>query len=144
MSDSYLGNLYWSNFFKCFHPQSQFWFYNTQVYCGFNYNDAHILQLNYIEEVLKMDLIIVGATEPGIRSTSWGFINNLYEYFKYGNAISTNNQILLDNVEKLVEEYKKEKEINIEIKNLATKFNVSYDSAVFIKSLWDIERKNTD
>lgn len=139
VADSYLGNLYWNSFFKCFHPKSQFWFYNKKIYCDFELDQAHILQVNTIDEVLKHDMILVGATEPGIKATSWEFINNLYEYFKFGNKISEYNQYKLTKVRELVS--KNYQKGNRQVEKLARNSRISYDSAFFVKTLWDIEKK---
>lgn len=142
VADSYLGNVYWSGFHHFFSNRSQFWFYNKSVFGNAIYNDVHILQLNYVEEALRHDLIIVGATEPGIRGNSWQFIDNMYYFFTKGIKISEENTALLNEIHNYKKTLVSKRSIQQEVENLAQKHHISYDSALFVKAAWDVEKKS--
>jgi hypothetical protein len=92
ISDSYLGGLYWGNWFQSFNKESQFWFYNKSIESLTIKGKVHRYQLDQNAIINKSDIIIVSSNEPNIAGRSWGFIDDMYEYYKYGKRIVNNEE----------------------------------------------------
>lgn len=92
VSDSYLGGLYWGNWFLSFSKESQFWFYNTSMFSMVDSDKIHKYQLDQNAVINKSDIVIVSSNEPNIKGTSWGFIDEMYDYYKYGKRVVNNKE----------------------------------------------------
>lgn len=141
VSDSYLEGLYWGGLYHYFQENSQLWFYNKRATCHSKFFDKHVLQYQMINEVLKNDLIIIGNTEMNIHFKCWGIVDDLYEYFKNGTVISDKNKKLLQEAYKSTLSVKQDEAFRKSVEVIATQQKISYDSALYVKCLWDIELK---
>jgi hypothetical protein len=121
MGDSYLGALYSAvDFFEYFNPKSQYWYYNLYVYSLSRPERMHHYQLDQNQIIAHSDIIILGCTEPNIMGTSWDFINDTYDYYKFGyksldnpkrksfmaNVDSCKSRLTSSQVEQAIEEVK--------------------------------------
>lgn len=85
MSDSYLGALYTAmHFFEFFNPKSQYWFYNIYAFSLSKHERMHRFQLDQNQIIDQSDIVLVGSNEPNVRGLSWGFINEMYNHYKFG------------------------------------------------------------
>lgn len=76
ISDSY----YWEIFNLkiqqlCF--QGSFWYYNSSVYPETFTKETFTSDLNLQEEIEKTDVILIMSTTPGLKTFSWGAVDNL-------------------------------------------------------------------
>jgi hypothetical protein len=92
ISDSYLGGLYWGNWFQSFNKESQFWFYNQSIESLTIKGRVHRYQLDQNAIINTSNIIIVSSNEPNIAGTSWEFIDDMYDYYKYGKRVVDNEE----------------------------------------------------
>ncbi len=143
VSDSYMGNLYHKmNFFDSFNKKSQFWFYNGSVYSYLFKDRMHPYQIDQDKTIADSDIIIVSCTEPNVSYRSWDFIDETYDYYKYGLKIkdSKKKHDFLIAAQKLKATFN-ENQIKKAIKE-ARKLGISDDSAVTIYSFWEYQFRN--
>lgn len=57
--------------------QGKFWYYNSSVYPESFTKETFTHDLNIKEEIKKSDVILIMSTTPGLRTFSWGAIDNL-------------------------------------------------------------------
>lgn len=57
--------------------QGKFWYYNSSVYPESFTKETFTSDLNIKEEIEKSDVILIMSTTPGLRTFSWGAIDNL-------------------------------------------------------------------
>jgi hypothetical protein len=137
IGDSYLGNLYWGHFYESFSKQSQFWFYNTSVYASEFPDKAHRYQLDQMQVVNNSDIILLGCNEPNIRGMSWSFIDDAYNYYKYGRRKSESRAAYM----KKVDQWKTRMTDTdyADIVELAKSQKISVDSAKTVFYMWKVQ-----
>jgi hypothetical protein len=140
IGDSYLGSLYWGNWFQSFDKKSQFWFYNAYTFSLVYKDRMHKYQIDQNEIINKSDIVILGCVDQNTRGTSWGFIDDMYDYYKYGKRViddKTRVEFL-----RMVDSCKMkltDSEISKAEKYMETQ-NVSLDSAKTIYSIWKMNQ----
>jgi hypothetical protein len=140
ISDSYLGGLYWGNWFQSFNKESQFWFYNKSMYSLVDRDRIHKYQLDQNAIINKSDIVIVSCNKPNIRGTSWDFIDEMYDYYKYGKRV-VDNEVRVEFLRR-VDSCKvklSDSEISKAGKYMESQ-NVSLDSAKVIYSIWKMNQ----
>lgn len=141
IGDSYLGCLYWENFYNSFDSTSQFWLYNGTVYSPSFPDKIHKFQLDQLQVLKNSDVVMLGCTEPNIQGTSWSFINDTYDHYKNGIA---RPQHRIDYLKRVDSCKSMIQDSNIkEIEKYAKKQKVSMDSAQVIYCLWKIYKTRT-
>jgi hypothetical protein len=143
VAESYLGNLYQKiNFFDSFNKKSQFWFYNCSVY-SYSFKDRlHPYQVDQDKIIDDSEIIIVSCTEPNVSHKSWSFIDDIYDFYKYGLKIknSKKKHDFLIEAQKVKANFN-ENQVKKAIQE-AQKLEVSDDSAVTIYALWEYQFRN--
>jgi hypothetical protein len=81
IADSFYWGIYgmgWGNLFT----NNHFWYYNKEIYP--NNFDAPLTtdDINYREELLKFDIIIILSTDANLPNLGWGFIEKGYDIFQ--------------------------------------------------------------
>ena len=140
ISDSYLGGLYWGNWFQSFNKESQFWFYNKSIESEAIKGKVHRYQLDQNAIINKSDIIIVSTNEPNIRGRSWEFIDEMYDYYKYGKRVVDNKERIeflrtVDSCKATLTD----REIEKAEQYMDTQ-NVTIDSAKTIYSIWKMSK----
>ncbi|HRX32614.1 MAG TPA: hypothetical protein P5349_12075 [Tenuifilaceae bacterium] len=81
ISDSFYWGMFNFGISNAF-SNSQFWFYNKQIYSDNFQTPAETSQVSIKDEIAKHDVIIIMATEATLPDFGWGFIETVYNYFK--------------------------------------------------------------
>ena len=81
IADSFYWGIYgmgWGNLFT----NNHFWYYNKEIYP--EHFDAPLTteDINYEEELLKFDVIIILSTDANLPNLGWGFIEKGYDIFQ--------------------------------------------------------------
>ena len=140
VGDSYLGSLCWGDWFQSFDKKSQFWFYNSYIFSNIYKERIHKYQIDQDQIIAHSDIIILGCTEPNIKGTSWGFINEMYDYYKYGKRIVDNKERVefLKSVDSCSAKLA-ESDIG-QAKEYMKNQNISLDSAKKIYCIWEMNK----
>ncbi|MCL2290577.1 MAG: hypothetical protein FWC34_07745 [Bacteroidetes bacterium] len=80
IADSFYGGMFEIGLDSLF-TNHQFWFYNTDIFPNCNYNWLTTREINYHEEILKNDVIILMGTDATLPNFGWGFIEEMYTFF---------------------------------------------------------------
>lgn len=73
ISDSY----YWEMYFY-----GRFWYYNTTAYPESFDKETSVSSFNLKEEIEKADVVIIMSTTPGLKTFSWGFVQNALNAYR--------------------------------------------------------------
>jgi len=81
IADSFYWGIYgmgWGDLFT----NNHFWYYNKEIYPE-HFNAPHTTEdINYEEELLKFDVIIILSTDANLPNLGWGFIEKGYDVFQ--------------------------------------------------------------
>jgi hypothetical protein len=100
----------------------------------------HKYQLDQNAIINKSDIVIVSCNKPNIRGTSWDFIDEMYDYYKYGKRV-VDNEVRVEFLRR-VDSCKvklSDSEISKAGKYMESQ-NVSLDSAKVIYSIWKMNQ----
>ncbi len=141
VADSYYWGIFkiWDlNIFS----NSEFWFYNKQVYPESFHNSIMTSQIDIKNEIAKYDVIIIMATEATLPEFGWGFIENTYNMFK---GVKNDNSAFLEFQEKVAHTrnlIKADKYWMELIINKSKVNKVSVDSMLTLDAIWQLQHEN--
>jgi lipopolysaccharide export LptBFGC system permease protein LptF len=81
VSDSYYWGMYGFGINRAF-SKDHFWYYNKQIYPESYQSTTDASQLDLKEQIEKHEVFIIMATEANLPDLGWGFIENMYDFFK--------------------------------------------------------------
>lgn len=141
VGDSYLGHLYYRQFYDSYDSSSQFWYYNSSI-LSYKWRDKiHKQQLDQIEAFKNSDVIIVGCTEHNIEGRSWDFVDKFYSYYKYGIENTQDEIDFMKRADSLKAIISSDTKYLSEIEMISQTQKISMDSAWTVKSLWMTQAK---
>ena len=81
---------------------SSFWYYNHEVYSDSIHGTEPVARLNLKNEIASHDVFIIMSTESTISDIGWGFIENVYNFFKgYDASIPHFKELVSTQIEKI-------------------------------------------
>ena len=79
IGDSFYWQLYYPGFIANMFSNSEFWYYNKDVYPETFTAPKSTDQLNYIQDVLSQDLIVLIQTNAGYGNVGYGFVQQTWQ-----------------------------------------------------------------
>lgn len=93
VSDSYWMGIYYTKIPREVYGYHSFWYYNNLVYDYYEGNEGkNPMLLDFKYELNRSDVICIMASEVNTSNIGWGFIEDAYKYFKYGEKSLGNRQ----------------------------------------------------
>jgi len=84
VADSYYWGMFNNGFSRDLFGQSQFWFYNNEIYPDSYEKRALVENIDIQKEVEKNDCIVLMSTDANLYKFAFGFIDKLYDAYKLG------------------------------------------------------------
>ena len=138
IGDSFYWQMY--NFTPRVFSDNHFWYYYRDVYPNSSGKSVIVDDLNFENEMEQHDVFILMSTEANLSKFGWGFIDDAYKLFKYGeNQNPEAFKAKVEEVRKYIKSDKKWMEIIIE---KARKQNISVDSMLMKDAIWVAKNKN--
>ncbi|MEI8203943.1 MAG: hypothetical protein WCH34_13065, partial [Bacteroidota bacterium] len=137
ISDSFYWGMFNSGVSSAFN-NTQFWYYNQQVFPESYSKPLAPMELNLREEIMKYDVIILMSTDANLPGFGWGFIENLYNMFQ-GTESDVNFAEKLARQRKVIE---RDDNWMALIRKKAITNNITVDSMVTIDATWVLKNKN--
>jgi len=123
-----------------FSNSSAFWYYNREVYNDSTQGTEPVSQLNLKNEIAKHDVFIIVSTESTISDIGWGFIENVYNFFKGFDArIPYYNEKLAEKTAYI----KTDENWMDEIRIKSQKKGISIDAMVILDAQWAVQNEYT-
>lgn len=135
-------SFYWQmfNFTPREFSDNHFWYYYREVYPNSTDKAVYVDDLNFENEMNDHDVFIVMGTEANLSKFGWGFIDDAYKLYKYGeNQNPEAFRAKVEEVRKYIKNDKKWMEVIIE---KAHKQNISVDSMLMKDAIWVAKNQN--
>jgi len=81
IGDSYYWNLYYSGIPSNVFKSLDFYYYNSKYFCDGNSNSKEVSTLNYFQEIVKYEYIILLQTDGGLNNFGFGFYDKIITEF---------------------------------------------------------------
>ena len=138
ISDSFYWTLENLGIQKCF-SNSNFWYYNKQVFPESATKELLTSSLNLKEELQNHEVIILMASETSVKDIGWGFINEAYDFYKGTHTRIEKNSNYYKKVKELIIEIKNNAQWLIDTRNRAKERGISLDSCLILEAMWQID-----
>ena len=136
IADSYYWQLFNLGFSTRVFREGQFWFYSRQVFPKINNQETWVKDLNFKQELINQDIIILLTTEPVLKREYWGFVDKAFNAF-----YNPENKDLRLDIENQAEKIRKNKTLMKMIKEKAEKRNISIDSMIMLDAEYIIKSR---
>lgn len=130
ISDSYYWEMFNSGISKNIFRDGKFWYYNKQVFPDSYKKKTMVKDLDYVQELLKADIVILMVTEALLPEFDWGFSEIMKRDFL--------KKINLDTVviNKKMEHIRNDKKWFALIKRKAKERNITVDSMLYLDAVF--------
>ncbi len=136
VADSYWWNIFNLSISNTVFNEGKFWFYNKGVYPDSFNGSVDAGGLDFKQEVDRADLIIICATEATMPELGWGFIDNLYDYFKTGMTKAQKEK----KIHEMIEYIKSDAGWMKALEKRAQEQGLPVDSVVKLDAGWQVEQ----
>jgi hypothetical protein len=136
IADSYWMGIYFSHVPEKIFGNHEFWYYNNIVHQYFGPHEGkNPVLFNQKDELNKYDVICIMASEVNTKSLGWGFIEDAYKLYKYGEGslADRNYQSEMNEIERNI--YDSDKWFK-EIKEKSLKNKIPLDSMMKLDAEW--------
>jgi hypothetical protein len=139
IADSYYWEMYNFGISRLF-SKSHFWFYNKEIYPESFQSPLEASQINLEEEIARHDVFVIMATEATLPNFGWGFIENVYDFFKGNKAQEMADEEFHQRVNDLINYIRTDKKWMELIEKKAANNNISVDSMLKLDATWQIRQ----
>ena len=139
VADSYYWNIFGKGYSSRLFDDNNFWYYNKEVHNSTSTSPRKTAELDMLEELIKVDVIIIMATEANLYRFPYGFIDRAYETLKE-NKVDAAMLSSLGQKENEIQNIMKSIDVNPEWKakvmQKALDKNISYEEMLKSDATW--------
>ena len=132
ISDSYYWGICNFRFTECF-SENKFWYYNKQVFPESFTNELKV------EELKKIDVILIMSTESNLHSVGWDFIENVYNALTKG--FTPKSREFWNEVKRIKQNILNNDEWKENIQKKAIERGLTLDSMMTLDAIWMIQNQ---
>jgi hypothetical protein len=134
IGDSFYWNMYFSGISANVFKSPDFWYYNSKYYNDGSLNiKAEVNEMNYLQEILKYEYVIILQTDGGLNNFGFGFFDRLI------NASNSND--LPEGVLRYIKAIKNDPEWLASIEEKAKERGISVDEMIEIDARYMYENE---
>jgi len=133
IADSYFHAPSWSSFpKKYFSENSEFWYYNKEVYNNDNQKIGMVADLDLGTQINDHNYFIVLSTVMNLENFAWNFIDQMYDYYtgKRKKPIESDKQ--KEEIQKIIRKIKADKNWLNSVNNKAKRRGIPLDSMLIL------------
>lgn len=136
-----IADSYWMGFYFTFVPEKvynyhAFWYYNNLIYDYYKTDQGkNPVTLDFKTEISKYDVICIMAAEVNTANMGWGFVEDAYTFFKYGEN-SLANPLFRAEMHTIIRNVYESESWFKSVKEKAWQNNLPLDSMIFLDAQW--------
>jgi hypothetical protein len=138
ISDSFFWRMFNLGVMPRAFPNGQFWYYNNKSYPQHFKNTTLVSELDLEEEIKKVDVVIMMASETNLHKFPWDADQQFSNYFK-GKYTFNHSAAFKRKVNRIQKKMRSDKKWLGHIQEKADKIGISLDSMVYLDAVYMLE-----